>query len=74
MAEVQAATASGHTSRLAAIKQQQKQISRAVQDQQKALTAAERTFDALKSQKALVDKELQALVKQVPELSSMLAR
>ena len=59
---------------LQAITQRRTDAATALQALQRGLKAAESAVSELEIQRQQVDKDLKSLVKQVPELSSMLAR
>lgn len=73
-AALQAAAASDKADQLAAITQQRTDAVTALQGLQQGLGAAQSAMAEVESQRQLVDKDLKSLVKQVPELGSMLAR
>ena len=70
---LQASASSDMTAQLASIKNQHKDITRAMQSQQQNVKAAQSTLDELHSQQKQIQKELQHLIRQVPELT-MLSR
>lgn len=73
-ASVQASAASDKKDQLAAVTHQQTDTARARQHAQQGLKAAQSALAELDSQRQQVDKDLKSLLRQVPELGSMMAR
>ncbi len=73
-AALQAKANAETNAQLAAIVQQQKDINKAVQDQQQQVQAAQRSVEDLQRQKDHRKAELQTLLSHVPELSDMMTR
>ncbi|KAL3152957.1 hypothetical protein ABBQ38_011987 [Trebouxia sp. C0009 RCD-2024] len=73
-AALQASAASDKTHQLAAITQLRTGAATALQELQRGLRAAQSTIGEVESQRQPVDKDLKCVLKQVPELSCMLAR
>ena len=73
-AALQAKANAETNAQLAAIVQQQKDINKAVQDQQQQVQAAQRSVEDLQRQKDHGEAELQTLLSHVPELSDMMTR
>ena len=71
---MQASAASDKKDQLAAVTQRQTDTARALQGARQGLRTAQSALAELESQRQQVDKDLKSLLKQVPELSSMMAR